>query len=100
MIIEFSITDPTDLVHTSYFKILGRNGTYEVRIKTENRVALFETSSCTCKFGSFWGQTKENKKNGKICSHLNMCLNFLEREGWISERKNTGVLKQNGKTKE
>ena len=96
MIIEFSITDPLDLIHTAYFKILGRHDTYEVKIKIENGTAGFQASDCTCKWGSFASQTKENQRNGKICRHLSECLLFLEREGWITSSENKSIIKENG----
>ena len=93
MIISFEITPFDSPNKKAYFKVVGREGVYQVIIKIENGEAVFDPASCDCKFGSFWGQTKENKKNGKICVHLSECLTFLEDQAWISERKNKELIK-------
>ena len=96
MIIEFLIIDPLDTIHSAYFKILGRHDTYDIRIKIENGKAIFQAADCTCPFGSVWSQTEtnksENKRNGKVCRHITEVLNFLEKEGWINERRNIGII--------
>ena len=96
MILSFEIIDPLDSFKTAYFKIMGRNGVYNARIKIENGKAIFEPTSCDCPHGSYWGQTKENMKNNKICKHIGEALDFLEREAWIDERKNKSIT-ENGK---
>ena len=86
MIISFSI-DPLAEPKKAFFEVLGRNGQYSVIIPIIKGIAVFEPSACSCLAGSYWNQTKENRKNGKRCKHLSECLNFLEREGWIEEIK-------------
>ena len=95
MIVSFELLNPLDSKKTAYFKVLGNTEIYEVMIKLEEKTAIFETSSCCCKWGSFFGQTKENIKNGKICKHLSECLDFLEKNGYINEKINKNI--QNGK---
>lgn len=97
VIISFELLNWQEYSKTAYFKVVGSGlEIHEIRIKIEDGIAIFQTSDCSCKFGSHWGQTKENIKNGKICRHIIECLNFLDSQAWISGRENLN-LTNNGK---
>lgn len=84
MIITFELINPFELQKTAYFRVIGSKlNTYEVRIKIEDGEAIYEANDCTCKFGSFYSQTKKNRELNKCCDHITECLNFLRRECWI-----------------
>jgi len=97
MITKFEILQPFECQKIVYFQVVGSKlNTHDIRIIIENGTALFKNSSCTCIHGSFYSQTRENLKNGKICKHLQEVLNFLERECWIESRQNLDLI-NNGK---
>jgi len=94
MIISFELLNPFEYSKTAYFRVIGSKlDTYEVRIKIEEGTAYFRSSDCTCLGASYYLQTKENLKNGKICKHIQQCLNFLERECWIDKLENLDIIK-------
>jgi len=83
MITLFELIDPFEYTKKAYFKVRTKNDEYDVNIVIEDGKAIYNATSCTCVFGSYYSQTKENQKSGKICCHLKECLAFLEREYWI-----------------
>ena len=83
MIISFSISHPFGEHKKALFEVMGKTGQYNVNILVECGVPKYVAENCDCKWGSWHGQRKEHKSVNKVCRHIEECLSFLEREGWI-----------------
>lgn len=55
-------------------------------------------SSCTCIYGSFYGQSKANK--GKVCNHINQALKERDKEEQERFIKLVGGKIENGRKEE
>jgi len=87
LIIEFLITSPLEVHKVAFFKVMGKNGTYDIKIDIINGKPEYAPSDCTCPWGSFGSQTKKNMELNKCCRHLKECLDFLKKECWIEDDK-------------
>ena len=95
MIRQFEITSIEEGLK-ALFIVRGADNDYNVSIKLilDTNVQLgdcilhpeINAESCTCKFGSFYGQSKANKKENKICYHLKECLYLLEYLAYIDTK--------------
>jgi len=83
MIITFDISPPGGIAQTATFKVLGTSGIYSVRIPIKLGIPEYEVEGCACIHGSWFGHSKKNRAENKVCKHMIECLNFLEREGWL-----------------
>jgi len=83
MIVEFRIDDSLSPNKTSYFAVFGKTGYYRIKIEINYGIPDYKVNDCDCDFGSFYGHSKVNRSQSKVCKHILECLDFLEREAWL-----------------